>query len=1032
MRPAVHQVLATLGYGDAIGNEVLGIQRVLRAAGYESEIFVETADPRLEDLTDDYRELPRGQPSRTTSCSTTSRWDRARRGWRTPCRSGWRSSTTTSRRPNTSSTSTRGWCSSVISGRRELGLYAHRCELGLGDSEYNRQELEALGFPRTDVLPVVPDFSHLAGPPNFMQAGAFDDAWVNVLFVGRMIPNKSIDDVIRCFHAYNSWFNPRSRLLLVGSHAGFERYVSMLQDMIDRLEGAERAFPRSRQQRRARRLLRAGRRLPVRERARGLLRAVGRVVPHGRAGAGLCGRRGAGHHGRRGHPLPRQGSAPRRGADRHRSPPIGTSPNASSPARTRPWSGSSGRTSRARCSASSTGCAARRRASTRRWPSTSGPRSTEAEEMDEIRPFRPGGVPGAARRAADVRRRERMHDRQPVGAGRAPRRCRRRFGAARPRPAAADGTPVGRLRVDHRRGPRRRRAPVCRSGVAPRGPDDLPLRARLADDRGVRAAAPRPGPAVPQRHAGALLRALGHRACSGWPSSVARTSRSLVGHTDLALGDSDYNRQELEQMGFGNTGVFPIAVDLSRITAPIARPALEDVLDDGLQNFLFVGRIAPNKKVEDHHPAGGVLQALRRRALPVHLRRQDRRRAALLQHGAGARRRVPDAAGSLHLHRSGARRGAGGLLPHGERLHLAVRARRLLRAAARGDGRGRAGAGLRVDRRCPTRSAARASRSSRRIWSSRPSCSASWPSTTRLRGRVIAGQRRRLQRLRRRPHHARAGQRAAVGMPQALETHREDRIHRSALRRGDSRRLGVPLPPDRRADGGQARRRRADDLRARLHHLEERVSRRHGPHPRRDGAALRQRPDPRHPELQPVLRLDLPPRAHPRGRDAVARGAGPLVAGPGRVPPPPPQALRRADLLHLSLRADRAGPRRRPGAQHPRADRARRAGHPPRALSGDVRAGRRRRLQHRGGEALPEDDLRHAPRRRGDRRLRRGPAPGRAAPAARGAGATRRSCTRRCRRTCAPGARPSGAGTGCRASSCSTAAASTPARAARS
>ena len=47
----IHQVLATLGYGDAIGHEVLGIQRVLRAAGYESEIFVETADspPRVAD-----------------------------------------------------------------------------------------------------------------------------------------------------------------------------------------------------------------------------------------------------------------------------------------------------------------------------------------------------------------------------------------------------------------------------------------------------------------------------------------------------------------------------------------------------------------------------------------------------------------------------------------------------------------------------------------------------------------------------------------------------------------------------------------------------------------------------------------------------------------------------------------------------------------------------------------------------------------------------------------------------------------------
>jgi hypothetical protein len=55
--PRIHQVLATLGYGDAIGHEVLGIQRVLRRAGYESDIFVQTADPRLEDLTRDYRDL---------------------------------------------------------------------------------------------------------------------------------------------------------------------------------------------------------------------------------------------------------------------------------------------------------------------------------------------------------------------------------------------------------------------------------------------------------------------------------------------------------------------------------------------------------------------------------------------------------------------------------------------------------------------------------------------------------------------------------------------------------------------------------------------------------------------------------------------------------------------------------------------------------------------------------------------------------------------------------------------------------------
>jgi len=75
---------------------------------------------------------------------------------------------------------------------------------------------------------------------------------------------------------------------------------------------------------------------------------------------------------------------------------------------------------------------------------------------------------------------------------------------------------------------------------------------------------------------------------------------TLIGHVVLALGDSEYNRQDLDGLGFSPTGVFPIAVDASRITRNVERPALDHVLDDGLVNFLFVGRIAPNKKIEDH------------------------------------------------------------------------------------------------------------------------------------------------------------------------------------------------------------------------------------------------------------------------------------------------------------------------------------------------------------------------------------------------------------------------------------------------
>src|SRR5204863_6490702 len=42
------------------------------------------------------------------------------------------------------------------------------------------------------------------------------------------------------------------------------------------------------------------------------------------------------------------------------------------------------------------------------------------------------------------------------------------------------------------------------------------------------------------------------------------------------------------------------------VTQAVSRPSLERTLDDGLVNFLFVGRIAPNKKIEDHIRLGEV------------------------------------------------------------------------------------------------------------------------------------------------------------------------------------------------------------------------------------------------------------------------------------------------------------------------------------------------------------------------------------------------------------------------------------------
>ena len=228
--PKIHQVLATLGYGDAIGHEVLAIQRVLTHAGFDSEIFVQTADPRLEDLTRDYRDLLEASDPSNILIHHFSIGSRASRiAYAVPDRQILVYHNITP--PEFFIDVHEELAEQCFKGRRELGIYPARVDLALGDSEFNRQELEALGFNPTGVLPVVQDFSHLDVGPNDLVAGQFDDEWTNILFVGRIIPNKRIEDVIRYFHAYQRNFNPRSRLLFVGSYGGYEKYLSMLQEL---------------------------------------------------------------------------------------------------------------------------------------------------------------------------------------------------------------------------------------------------------------------------------------------------------------------------------------------------------------------------------------------------------------------------------------------------------------------------------------------------------------------------------------------------------------------------------------------------------------------------------------------------------------------------------------------------------------------------------------------------------------------------------------------------------------------------------
>ena len=233
-QPAVHQVLATLGYGDAIGNEVIGIRKALHLAGFESDIFVETSDSRVEHLCRDYRDLIDISHPDNILIHHFSIGSRASRvAYALPDRMVLVYHNITP--PEYFVGVHEDLVQLCYSGRRELRAYPPRCDLALGDSEFNRQELESLGFSKTGVLPVIPDFTHLDQTPDHTLVSEFDDDKLNILFVGRIIPNKRIEDVIRFYHAYRIKYGRNARLLLVGSYSGFESYLASLHHLINSL-----------------------------------------------------------------------------------------------------------------------------------------------------------------------------------------------------------------------------------------------------------------------------------------------------------------------------------------------------------------------------------------------------------------------------------------------------------------------------------------------------------------------------------------------------------------------------------------------------------------------------------------------------------------------------------------------------------------------------------------------------------------------------------------------------------------------------
>ena len=92
---------------------------------------------------------------------------------------------------------------------------------------------------KIDVLPILIPFSDYDKPANREVIDRYkDDGYTNILFTGRIAPNKKQEDVILSYYYYKKYYNPKARLFLVGNYEGMESYYDRLLAFADKL-GAE-------------------------------------------------------------------------------------------------------------------------------------------------------------------------------------------------------------------------------------------------------------------------------------------------------------------------------------------------------------------------------------------------------------------------------------------------------------------------------------------------------------------------------------------------------------------------------------------------------------------------------------------------------------------------------------------------------------------------------------------------------------------------------------------------------------------------
>lgn len=231
----IHQILVGYADGDAISGETRQLREIFRRGGHCSEI---------------YADISRVSPSLKTDCRSLVDYAASpgdvclyHYGIASPATDVFLASAAKKIMVYHNITPAEyfaGFDDAVVAQLRAARLALHeiarRSDAVWTVSRFNAAELKAAGIDGVKVFPLLfaqekPDI-----PPDPLILEKFAGPLKNILFVGRIVPNKRIEDLILAFAWFHMAINPFSRLIIVGSPRSAPRYLTMVHMLVGDLD----------------------------------------------------------------------------------------------------------------------------------------------------------------------------------------------------------------------------------------------------------------------------------------------------------------------------------------------------------------------------------------------------------------------------------------------------------------------------------------------------------------------------------------------------------------------------------------------------------------------------------------------------------------------------------------------------------------------------------------------------------------------------------------------------------------------------